>query len=498
MTETGGPEGNTDNPASGMAAAAGVRWMMGSQLFSQFVATGMNIALAWVLTRGDIGLMAVATVVTALVDELTNLGTGQAVIQRQELSRRTIDAVFSLNLLIGCSLAGAIFVFADQLAVLAGGSSAAAASSLLKILAFSVAVKSLAIVHLALLRRNLRFAPLGVISIVGSLAHLAVTLSCAIGGLGAASMAYGSLTGSLISFCGATLVSRQPVRFRLKRSELAPIFGFSANLTLSNLFGFFTRNIDRSLVARMLGLQAAGVYQVGVRTLRTPIVTLTSTVNGVLMPVLARLQHDPEEQGRRFLQATAGLALLVFPAMTGLAIVADHLVAVILSAEWADAGSVIAWMALVGMLRTVAGLMGPMVTANGRTGVQLGLNVLIGSALIASYFVTTRISLDAVVIGILVVHVVVVPIQLSIVLRMSGIGWPDYVRALAPALGVAVVTSLCAGGTEWLLQDAASDLVTLAASVLAGAGIGLVVVLVSKPSGFRELAVIAGRRIGRS
>lgn len=493
MADVPKPDGRAPNPSSGHVASSGVRWMTGSQLVSQVVNTAMNLALAWLLTSGEIGLMAVATIVIALVDELTNLGTGQAVIQQQDLSRRTLDAVFSLNALIGCALALVIFALSGPLAVLAGGNDAAGASALLKILAFSVAAKSLAIVHLALLRRTLRFRAVGIILTVGLIGQVGVTLGCALAGVGPASMAYGSLTASLLVLAAALGSARQAVTLRLNGRDLAPVFGFSANLTMSNLFGFLTANVDRSLVAHMLGIPAAGVYQLGVRILRTPIVTLTSTVNEVLMPVLARIQHDRDEQSRRFLQATAGVALAVGPAMSGLAIISDHLVAVVLSPEWSAAGSVIGWMALVGMMRAIGGLIGPLVTANGRTGVQLGLNVLIGVVLIASYIVTTRISLDAVVIGILIVHLVVVPIQIWVVLRMIGTPWRAYLGAVGPGLGIAVLTSFAASGAEWLLQDSTSDVVTLVVSVVAGLTAGIVAMITLRPAGFHELAVIAGR-----
>lgn len=492
------PSAAPDKGAQGRAAVSGVRWLTGAQFFNQGVRTVMNFVLAWFLTTGEFGLMAVAMIVITLIDRLANLGTGQAVIQRENLDRATTDSVFTLNLGIGVALAATIFFAAGPLAILAGGDDAADADALLRVLALSVLVKSLGVVHAGLLRRNFKFKAEALILTTGAVVYLAVAVTLAVLDVGAMSIAIGSTASSVV---GATLffvIGGYRPRLSFDRAALKSVVGFSASLTATNIFNFLTQNVDRSLVSHMLGIEAAGLYQLGVRTLRTPVVTLTTTVNQVLMPTLSRLQDDVAEQRRRFVQASSGTAILAFPAMAGLAIVADPLIDVLLPEEWSEASTVVSLMALVGMLRTLAGLVSPVMVANARTGTQLSMNLMLGGTLIVSYVFTARHSIEAVVIGIGVVHLVLLPVLFRVVFRIIDLPMMEYLRTLAP---VTAITSVMAAGTlgvRLLLESQnVGSLAVLVACAAVGAGIYLGAVLKLRPTGYDEMGAILGRKKSR-
>jgi O-antigen/teichoic acid export membrane protein len=501
----GGPTGGTlddavsgppvNIEAQGRAAVSGVRWMTGAQLFNQFIRTAMNFILVWFLTTGEFGLMAVAMIIVTLIDRLADLGTGQAVIQREGLDKRTTDAVFAMNALIGLVLATTIFVFAGPLAYLAGGDEGRDADVLLRVLALSVLVKALGVVHTGLLRRHLKFREGAIAMTVGALTHLGVAVGAAIAGMGAMSIALGSTLSSLVATTLVWIWGGYRPGLRLEWDAVKPIIGFSMSLTATNIFNFLTQNLDRALVAHMLGADAVGLYQLGVRTLRTPIVTLTTTVNQVLMPTLSRLQHDLAEQRRRFIQASTGTALLAFPAMAGLAVMAEPFIDVVMPDGWSAAAPVVSLMALVGMLRTVLGLVSPVLVANARTGTQLTANVVLGGTLIGSYFLTARHSIEAVVIGIGVVHLVMVPVVLWLTFRVIGMTFGEYLGALAPPFLITGVMAAVVIGARVVLEGAGvGSLGVLAAGVVLGVGVYGALLAMFRPKGIDELVSILGLR----
>lgn len=484
--------------AQGRAAVSGVRWMTGAQFFNQGIRTVMNFVLVWFLTKGEFGLMAVAMIVITLIDRLANLGTGQAVIQRENLDRRTTDAVFSLNAIIGFVLAASIFVFAGPLAVVAGGSEFRDADDLLRVLSISVLVKSLGVVHAGLLRRNLKFRQAAMALSAGTVTYLVVAVTAAALDVGPMSIALGSTAASFVATGLNWIWGGYRPSLRFDWSAVKPIMGFSMGLTATNIFNYLTQNLDRSLVAHMLGGDAVGLYQLGVRTLRTPIITLTATVNQVLMPTLARLQDDLPEQRRRFVQASAGTALLAFPAMSGLAVMAEPLIEVALPDGWSEASTIVSLMAVVGMQRTLLGLVSPVFVANARTGTQLTSNMVLGGSLIASYFVTARHSIEAVVIGIGIVHIFMVPVVLYLTFRIIDLTFRDYGRTLAPTFAITCVMAASVFGLRSLLegQGAGSAVVLLSGSA-AGVVIYVGLLLMFRPTGVDEVFSILGMRRGK-
>ena len=321
-------DAEADRRRQGDAAVAGARWLTMAQMFSQLLRAAMNFVLVWFLTKGDYGRVGVAMIVLALVDRLADMGTGQAVIQREGLDKRTTDAVFGLNTAIGVVLSGLILVFAEPLALLAGGPEAGSSTPLLRLLALSVLARSMGIVHIALLRRNLQFKKAALVLMVSAVVFAGVAVVLAIADARAWSIVIGSTAASVVSTLLAWSWSSYRPSLRVQPSALRSVAGFSTSLTATNFFNYLIQNLDRALVSRNLGGPALGLYALGVRILQTPIVMLTQTSNQVLIPVLSRNQNDPAEQRRRYLQASATVALAAQPAMAGLAVVADLFVEV--------------------------------------------------------------------------------------------------------------------------------------------------------------------------
>ena len=499
----GGPQGDPrddifagtkDKSAQGKGAVAGVRWLVPAQMFSQVIRTVMNLVLVWFLSRGEFGLMAVASIVISLTDRMANFGTGQAVIQREGLDRRTTDAVFALNAAIGLALGAIIFIAATPLAIAFSNRDA---DTLLRVLAFSVLFKSLGIVHSGLLRRNLKFKLSATSLVLSTLTYLVVAVTLAAAGHGAISIAIGSTSASVLGTSLNWWWSGYRPSWRVDWSAVKPVMGFSMSLTGTNLFNFAAQNVDKITIGHLLSTELLGTYQLGVRTLRTPIVTLTGTMNQVLMPVLSRNQDDFGEQRRRFLQASAGTALLAFPVMTGLALLARPLIDVGLPDEWSDAATIVSLMALVGMLRTIVGLVSPVLIANGEFKVQLTTNMMLSTTLIASYLITAWHSLEAVVIGIGVVHILLMPVVVGRAIKVIDMKMSTYFRSLAPVAGMTAVMAAAVLTVRLVLEEQGQSSLVV---VLSGAAVGAVLyfgmLVVFKPKGHQELATIVGLNRG--
>lgn len=480
----------------GEAAVSGARWLPAAQFVNQAARVLLTFVLAWFLTREEFGLVAVAMVVMTLIDSLADLGTGQAIIQRPRLDNRTADAVFALNTAIGLVLGGAIIVFAAPLTWVAGGADASGATGLMQVLGINVIIKSAGVVQFALLRRRLQFRKAGLSLIVSAIVYAGLAMILAVAGAGAWSIVIATTAGSLVSVTLTWIWSGWHPRWRFNWGAIREVSGFSLNLTGTNLFNYATQNVDRSLIAHGLGVASLGVYTLGTRILRAPIIMMAKTINQVLLPTLARLQDDLAAQRYRYLQSSAIAAVVVFPAMLGLTVLADPIVAAVLPARWADAAPLIMWMAPIGMMRTLWGLVSSIYVANGRTGLQFIWSIVFGSMLIVSYIVTAQIGLIAVVVGIAVVHVIAIPAVFWVPFRLIELRFRTYLLHLAPVSIVALVMAaavlavrLTLEGMGWAAWPVVACCVPLGVVVYTG------MLLLLRPPGFDETVRILGGRL---
>lgn len=498
MSQTDSVRGGADLPEGnlGDAAISGGRWLPTAQLINQGSRIVSSLILAWFLTVEEFGLVAVATVVMSLVDRLADLGTGQAVIQRKVLDDRLADAIFALNTAIGLTLGGIIIVFAEPLTMLAGGAEAGGAVNLMRVLGLNVIIKSFGVVQFALLRRRLLFRKAATSIMASSAVYFVTTIGLAVYGAGPWSLVIGSTVGSFVAVTLTTVWSGWLPRWRFELDAIRSVARFSMGLTGTAIFNYATQNIDRSLISRELGVAALGVYALGVRVLRSPLILVTKTVNQVMVPVLSRMQDDFDGQRRHFLTASSTTAMVVFPAMLGLVVLADPLVEATLPERWAEAAPLVEIMAPIGMIRALWGLVSPLYVANARTGLQFIWSVIFGSVLIASYVVTSSISILAVVTGIGVVHLVMSPIFFTISFRIIELSFFDYLKAVGPAGLLAAAMATLVAGSRMLAENRGWSAVTqLAIGVPLGAAVFILMAVIVNPPGFSTLRRLLNTRM---
>ncbi|MEZ5218810.1 MAG: oligosaccharide flippase family protein [Ilumatobacteraceae bacterium] len=141
----------------------------------------------------------------------------------------------------------------------------------------------------------------------------------------------------MISVVRLWVVTRWRPSRHFRPSDLRGVANFSLNLTVFNVFNFLFLNADKFLVGSYLGAAALGVYGLGQQTLMYPVRSVTRNMTTVLFPTFARIQDDNERIGRHYLSACGAVAALAFPAMAGIAIIADPLVRGFLNERWLDA-----------------------------------------------------------------------------------------------------------------------------------------------------------------
>jgi hypothetical protein len=96
------PQENHDDPevTSGLVARSSKQTAV-SQVITQGVRFLTSIVLARLLTPEDFGIVAVALIISAVLDRVKDMGTGMALIQRKHVDQLLLNSVFSFNVLLG-------------------------------------------------------------------------------------------------------------------------------------------------------------------------------------------------------------------------------------------------------------------------------------------------------------------------------------------------------------------------------------------------------------
>jgi polysaccharide transporter, PST family len=347
------------------AVAAGALVTAASQAYRVILNFASGVVLARLLTPADFGLVAMVSTSLTFVALIQDLGLNQATIQRARISGAQMSALFWLSL--GSSVI---------LAVILAASAPAIASFFgdLRLIPLTVAFSALVIVggaqsqQLALLSRDMRFKSLAIIDI------LAVT-SSAVAGVVIAwltssywALFVSSLVFSVVSLGGAwILCAWRPGRPSFD-GEFRQILSFGSGVSAFNIVNYFARNADSILIGRFYGAEPLGLYNRAYRLLLFPILQIQGPLGRVMLPLLARLQSDPERYRKAYAECMTLLLIASHPGLIFAIIFAEEVFLLLLGPSWVPAAQIFRWLGIAGLYHMVSSPTGWLFLSQGRAG----------------------------------------------------------------------------------------------------------------------------------
>ena len=439
--------------------------MAAAQALTQTTRLLTNIILASLLVPADFGLVAIATIISAFLDQIKDMGTGSAVIQRKNLSHGVLNAIFALNVVVGFCLAALMFGFAAPLASLFGSP---AATSVIQAYALITVVTAFGQIHHALLRRELRFGAVASIGALTAVVTAIVSIGLAAMNFGVWSLVLGYGLASLAGTVSVWMLDSWRPSGRVSWDELRPIVGYSTNLMFANLCGFFLLHSDSFLVGRYLGSGPLGIYAFAQRILTYPLSTIANVVGEVVFPVFSHKQDDDAALRSGFIRTNRVVALVTFPVMAGAATIARPAVDVLFGPSWEDLIPLIWILGPVGALQSVTFTTSPMLMAKGRSDLMLRWLFISGVVCVAAYIIGLRWGLVGVAGSYAVAIVILTPFNLMIAFHPIGLRLRTYAKDLLPQVAITLAMVGAVLLTSVLVGQVAGQAVVLVAGVLVG------------------------------
>jgi PST family polysaccharide transporter len=342
----------------------------------------------------------------------------------------------------------------------------------------------------------MRFGVLAVITAVEAVVASAASIALAVAGWGAWSIALGTLLGAVVSTGAVWWASRWRPTGIGSWDELRRVWSFSWNLFLANLVWFVAvGQADKAIIARALGLGPLGVYSFAQRAITYPLTSVSSVVGQVLYPALSRRQDDGPQMARILIRASAAVALVLLPAMVGLAAVADPLLPLVVGDGWDGLPLLVAVLAPAGAYQAVLGLANHVATAKGRPEITFRWHTVQAVVYIASFFVGLPWGITGVTIAYSAAIVLMAPGAVLIAGRLTTMRLRDYYAALLPAFVTSALVALVARSVLAVTGDDWSSVaLAIASAVLAYA----VVLFWWRPRPLADLLLMVRRRDSRA
>ena len=447
----------------------GIAWTGAMRWSTQILSWASTLIVAHLLAPTDYGLVAMAMVYLGLAQLVNEFGLGTVIVMRRDLAEHQIARLGGLSILLGLGFVALSALLAGPVAQFFGEPTV---RWLIMASSLTFITGALQVVPRALLAKDLDFRKLAWADGAEGLLSTAATLGLALLGLGYWALVLGPIAGRST---GTILVNTwRPHRVAWPRqfASIAGAVAFGWHVVVARIAWYLYSNADFAVVGRVLGKVPLGGYTFGWQISSIPIERVTSLVMGVTGPVFSAVQHDKAALRRYLRNLTEGLAFITFPAAIGLALVADVFVLALLGERWRPAIAPLRLLALSAALRSITPLLPQIIVSTGHARRNMQFAIAATILMPGLFYVGTRWGAAGVAgAWVLGYPILVMPMFLLKVLRITGMSLGSYTRALTPAAGATLVMAAAVLGVRFASPVTWPAGVHLAAQALCGAAV---------------------------
>jgi PST family polysaccharide transporter len=227
--------------------------------------------------------------------------------------------------------------------------------------------------------RRLAMIRIGTILIGGVIAVI-----MAVNGFGVWSLVAKSVAAAITQVGIMWYLSDWKPRFIWSLDALRELLGFSLNLFGFRVFNYWMTNADNLLIGKYLGTASLGIYDRAFGLMRLPLDEVSGVLSRVMFPALSTIQRDKERIKGIFLKSNRVIALITFPLMIGLLVVARSFIIAIYGPKWEGVIPILQIFCIEGMGRSIGTTKGWIFLTQGRTDLMFKWGLFAGVVRIAS------------------------------------------------------------------------------------------------------------------
>ncbi|HMG86787.1 MAG TPA: MOP flippase family protein [Terracidiphilus sp.] len=420
----------------GISASSGIKWNFVSQGGQQVAQLLTMVVLARLLPPSDFGLLGMAAVILGFITIFKDLGTAAAVIRSRAFDPELLPTVFWANVAMGM-LGTLLLVFTAP--AVAAFYREPTLTGIMRALALGFFISGLSNLHKALLERKLAFRILAGVELTSVLAGAVAGISTAKSGFGVWALVAQLLTSTTFMTVLLWIFEEFKPSMTFSWRALSGLTSFSLNLTGFNVFNYVIRNADNLLIGRFLGPFPLGIYALAYRIMLYPLQSVTTVISRVMYPVYSCMQDDDARFRAAFARTGGLIALVTFPLMTGVCVLAEPFILVVFGPHWAGVIPLIRILAPIGMVESVAATCGAILQTKGRTDVMFKWGVFSGVIVLFAFVVGLRWGLLGVTTAYAIASILLTLPFLLISLRLLKMRLRELFRPLAGPLFASLV-----------------------------------------------------------
>lgn len=301
-----------------------------ARIFIQII---LSVVLARLLTPNEYGIVAVVTVFIVFFQQLSEAGLGSAVVQHKELTKKELNGLFALTIIMAIVLSLVFFYFSYFIKYFYHDESYLRIGKLMSLV---IMFSTISTIPLGLMRRDQKFLEIGIIDIFVSVFSGVVAVFLAYKGASYYALVYRAIIDSIVMFFLYYYSSPLKLGFDLTWSGVKRVFHFSFFQYLTQILTYFGRNADNLIIGKYLGPYALGIYDKAYELMLYPLRNITGLVAGIMHPVMSDYKENKEKVLSVYLKLFHFMTLIGVPISVFFLFTSKEIVLILFGNNWAS------------------------------------------------------------------------------------------------------------------------------------------------------------------
>lgn len=427
---------------------------MGMALAQRVASILSFIVIARFVTEQDMGLLALTLAFIGVGMILAEFGLSASLVQRPDLTQASIDAVFTLTILLTAASVGLLALASGWIASFYG---TPALQPLIWLAAAGLFLRGVFSPIRGLILRNQQFGVIAIIEFIGTVTGLTISIGLVIWTGSVTSLLYGQIADAAVTVVLGVLFARPlPKSVRFWSADTKQMVGFGATVSFSRTLDQISGSFDVLLIGKLFAPAVLGFFFMAQRLTMLLPDLFVSKLQQLMFPHFSRHQNDPAKLDHDFWTAvlTSGLAGTLY---VSLAIVCgEAAILSVLGERWAPTVPYITPFAVAAAIQSLGGgVIGAYIFGTGRVYltvwtstfriIALPVCIFAGSAFgpqgvawaIPVYFIIGRLFSQLIVywkckLSIRPAAQILLQTQLPVLLTLLGIPLSDMLKELGP------------------------------------------------------------------
>jgi O-antigen/teichoic acid export membrane protein len=380
-------------------------------------------------------------------------------------------SIFYFNIVVGLVAAGLLCLVAPRIASFYNQP---ILTPLTRAMSLIIVINSFGLIQSIILSKQINFKTQTKVSLIAGTLSGIMGIILATAGFGVWSLVVQQVSGSLFSTILLWLFSTWRPALIFSFNALKDMFGFGSRLLVSGVLNQIFDNIYLLVIGKLFSAADLGYFTRANTLQALPSQTLSEMVGRVTFPVFSSIQEDLNRLKRGLKKALTVLALVNFPVMVGLAVIARPLVVVLLTEKWAECIPYLQLLCMLGLLYPLHVINLSVLQALGRSDLFLRLEIIKKVLIVINIVVTWRWGISAMIYGMIAVSLIsyylnsyysgvllgyslweqlrdlfsslIIAVLMGLVIYMAGLlPFPNYWSMLLVqiAIGIVVYVGLC-------------------------------------------------------